>query len=643
MVTLALKPINMSDLNLISEQLPLMFEENFLEHHAGQIIQDPKFAIIELVANCWDAGATQVEISYPENTGETFFIKDNGTGMNLNEFKLRWNNLNYNRIKHRGKDVEFPKGKGNRNRLAFGKNGIGRHAMFCFGNEYYIETVKDGTYTKAKVAKSKGEKPFDVFIEETKPKQGHSTFISGKVERNLMLREQSVIDLIGSKFISDPEFIIIVNSSKVLLTDLDNNSIIKEIDTDNGGKIIIRRFEGERNRTTQQQGVAWWVQKRLVGTPSWDGVSGRLIDGRNSIAKKYVYIVEVDFLKQNVKADWSGFHASAEINIVKQIALDFINDDLTSLLSETRRDRKNDAFIANTDVLKTLPKFVKEDISEIVDQLQKDCPTFGHHELESTVKILALMEKSRSGYELLDKLSKFNDHDIDDLNSLLAEWSITDIKKVLNVLRWRLELVTELERLVDNATTDELHDLQPLFERGLWIFGPEFESISFISNRTLSTIIKAYFGDRILNNPKRRPDFVILSDSSIGAYSRDSYDIAHEIDGIRSVVIVELKRGGFEIDDKEKDQAMYYAREIRKSGKVDRTTKITCYVLGSLISKDAEEKNIDGQITIIPMRYSTVISKAKARLFNLIDQLERFKQESQNSSTQDYEPELFAI
>lgn len=641
MAILAINKVEMLTTN--NEQLPLMFEENFLEHHAGQIIQDPRFAIVELVANCWDAGATKVEILYPENNGDIFFIKDDGIGMTTDDFKLRWNNLNYNRLKHQGKEVEFPKGRKNRNRLAFGKNGVGRHAMFCFTNEYYIETTRNGVYTKAKVVKSKGERPFDVFIEETKPKKGHGTFISGVVQRNLVLQEQSVIDLIGSKFIADPEFVIVVNSSKVLMTDLDKNAVIRTIDFTDGNKAVIRRFEGERNRTTQQQGVAWWVQNRLVGVPSWEGISGRLIDGRNPIAKKYVYVVEVDFLKSNVKADWSGFHSSPEIIEVKQAVLDFINNDLLTLLSETRRERKNDAFAANTDVLKSLPKFVKEDISEIVDELQRDCPTFGHNELETTVKILATMEKARSGYELLEKLAKFNHHDIDDLNNVLAEWSITDIKKVLNVLRWRLELVTELERLVDNSTTDELHDLQPLFERGLWIFGPEFESISFISNRALSTIIKTFFADRILDNPKKRPDFVILPDASIGAYSRDSYDLAHEIDGIGSVVIVELKKGGFEINDKEKDQAMYYAREIRKSGKVDKTTKITCYVLGSSINKDAEEKNNDGSITIIPMRYSTVISKAKARLFNLIDKLESFKIENKIIDTQDFQPELFAI
>lgn len=641
MIILAPKQLNMSHSN--NEELPLLFGENFLEHHAGQIIQDPRFAIIELIANCWDAGATKVEISYPENIGETFFISDNGIGMTTDEFKLRWNNLNYSRIKHQGKEVEFPKGKKNRKRLVFGKNGVGRHAMFCFTDEYFIETTKNGVCTQARVVRSKSDKPFDIFIEEVKSKKQHGTFISCKVYKNLSLREQSVIELIGSKFIADPEFVTVVNGSKVLMTDLDGNSIIKEIDFINGGKAIIRRFEGEKNRTTQQQGVAWWVLNRLVDTPSWDGISGRLIDGRNPIAKRYVYIVEVDFLKPYVKTDWSGFHVTPEINDIKQAILDFINEDLSLLLSETRKERKDEAFAANTAVLKSLPKFVKEDIGEIVDQLQKDCPTFGHNELESTVKILANMEKARSGYELLEKLSKFNHHDIDDLNNVLAEWSITDIKKILNILRWRLELVTELERLVDNSTTDELHDLQPLFERGLWIFGPEFESISFISNRTLSTIIKKYFIERVLDNPKRRPDFVILPDASIGAYSRDSYDVGHEIDGIGSVVIVELKRGGFEIDDKEKDQAMYYAREIRKSGKVDKTTKITCYVLGSSVNKDAEEKNFDGNITVVPMRYQTVISKAKGRLFNLIEQLEKFKEENRTSSSRNFQAELFAI
>jgi len=40
----------------------MWFDDNFLKTHAGQIIHDPDIAIIELVANSWDAGARIVKI-----------------------------------------------------------------------------------------------------------------------------------------------------------------------------------------------------------------------------------------------------------------------------------------------------------------------------------------------------------------------------------------------------------------------------------------------------------------------------------------------------------------------------------------------------------------------------------------------------
>ena len=82
------------------KQQPLFFEDRFLESWAGSIITNPSIAIVELVANCWDAYATKVEIAWPnksENYG--FIIADNGTGMTKNEFEgfcrsecmSRWN------------------------------------------------------------------------------------------------------------------------------------------------------------------------------------------------------------------------------------------------------------------------------------------------------------------------------------------------------------------------------------------------------------------------------------------------------------------------------------------------------------------------------------------------------------------------
>jgi HSP90 family molecular chaperone len=144
------------------ENLEFAFGDNFLKHHAGQIITDQRFAIIELVANSWDAGAAKVEIKWPINSDRIFEIKDNGIGMTYNEFRQRWCTLNYNRLDEQGREVTFPNNVKKNRRMAFGRNGIGRHAMFCFSDTYEIITQKDGELTHAKVTLESGSKPFDI-------------------------------------------------------------------------------------------------------------------------------------------------------------------------------------------------------------------------------------------------------------------------------------------------------------------------------------------------------------------------------------------------------------------------------------------------------------------------------------------------
>ena len=66
------------------------FEESFIKKSLNQ----PEIAIIELIANSWDAKATKVKIDWPiiKNivNGETFTISDNGEGMSKSEFEERW-------------------------------------------------------------------------------------------------------------------------------------------------------------------------------------------------------------------------------------------------------------------------------------------------------------------------------------------------------------------------------------------------------------------------------------------------------------------------------------------------------------------------------------------------------------------------
>lgn len=607
------------------ENLEFAFGDNFLKHHAGQIITDQRFAIIELVANSWDAGAAKVEIKWPINSDRIFEIKDNGIGMTYNEFRQRWCTLNYNRLDEQGREVTFPNNVKKNRRMAFGRNGIGRHAMFCFSDTYEIITQKDGELTHAKVTLESGSKPFDIKFFEREETSGNGTTIKTLVKDIKLIEEQKVMELIGSSFIADPEFKIYVNDKEVHFMNLEHLSKTFIVKIDGIGDIVIKRFETEKGRTIKHNGVAWWVNNRLVGQPEWKGVEGRLIDGRNPIAKQYTYIIISDILTDQVRPDWSGFYSNENVVIVHKKVYDYIAEDLSNLMYESRRERKKEVLYANRETLKGLSDISKHDVSHFIDELQLKCPTFGVTELEATVEVLAKFEKARSGYALLEKLAKLDVNDIDSLNMLLDEWSIEDAKKVLNELRYRLDLIKKLDELVDNHTTDELHDLQPLFERGLWIFGPEFESISYISNRSLSTIVKKFLQDKgkpVLENPSKRPDFVVLPDTSIGIYASDRFDENHQVDGFSQIIIVELKKGGFKISLDEKSQALNYARELRRSGKIDQETKIICYVLGSSIAAEDNVKMTDGQTEIIPRRYNSILRQANARTFNLLQKLE---------------------
>ncbi len=50
------------------------------------IANAPEVALTELVANAWDAGATEVKIIVPEDVDEYLTIEDDGTGMSERHF-----------------------------------------------------------------------------------------------------------------------------------------------------------------------------------------------------------------------------------------------------------------------------------------------------------------------------------------------------------------------------------------------------------------------------------------------------------------------------------------------------------------------------------------------------------------------------
>lgn len=174
-----------------------------------------------------------------------------------------------------------------------------------------------------------------------------------------------------------------------------------------------------------------------------------------------------------------------------------------------------------------------------------------------------------------------------------------------------------------SSKADELHDLQPLFEKGLWIFGPEYEAVDFRSNRGMAHVIKKFLNiEEEVAVTKRRMDFIVLPDATIGIYGADAYAPDGEVSGLRKVMILELKKGGFDLTQKELDQGRDYAKELRLTGAVHQETDLVVYVLGATLEPGLERSTHGAHTSVDPMTYDVVLNRVRARTFNLQKKLQ---------------------
>lgn len=616
------------------ESLLPRFGSNFLNDHARLIISNPAIALVELVANAWDAGADRVDITWPDPELADIVIRDNGIGMTDSEFIQRWTELNYNRLATQGSAVVVRSRSDKPTRVAYGRNGKGRHSAFCFADEYTVETWRKGQANKFLVRKTSGIATRPFFIKQlssySTDQSASGTVINIPIARNPM-KVAAVRDLIGSKFVVDPDFKVFLNGELVQLTDLSHILETRIVSILGFGDVQVHSIDSHRTgRTSKQHGVAWWVNKRLVGESSWRGFDEALLDARTSEAKRYTFVVEADLLAGSVSDDWNEFRNTASVKAVQKEVKKHVLERLREMMRVTHHERKVAALRANARNVRSLPTNAQNRVGQFVDELQTRLPGVDQKHLNATVNVISKLEYARSGYRLLEQLAKLDVHDIDTLSTILKDWSIQEAWEVLDELGWRLDLIKKMERFLENPSADELHDIQPLFENGLWIFGPEYDTIAFASNRTLKTVIEKFFNDtlkRPLINTRNRPDIVALPDTSIGIYSTESFDDRHEVDGIKSVLIIELKRGGFEINMDERYQALRYANELRKSGKVQDLTQITAFVLGTHVSMDARKEISEGNNTVIyPRSYSTVLQQAYARTFRISQRIKKLKE-----------------
>lgn len=610
----------------MAESQGALFDERFLDRHAGEIIRDPEVAVVELVANAWDAWATRVEIRWAERGNEqTFSIEDNGKGMSEAQFLRRWRTLDYNRLTEEGPSAAPPEDLAAFGpRRPYGRNGKGRHAAFRFGDPYLVRTWCDRREITYEVRRGTSA-PFELTLKSAREGVAkHGTEISAPGAAGVNMTAQEVREAIGTRFLSDPNFKVVVDGTEVSFQDVPSGKL-HEMDvvvSDFGTARLIVIDTLKADKTTRQHGIAWWIDKRLVGRPGWSDFD---LDGRTSEAKRFQFIVQADFLAEAAATlpDWSGFNTR---NPAWLAAKDAVFAKIREFLAAFTAERRGETKAAVRDNLSgtvvRLAPASRDRWNDFVDAVVDTCPSMSADDVQQVAGILAKLELAESKYGLIQQLHAMKPGDFDELNTLLTNWTVRTAKIALDEVQSRLKLIEELDQKLRDETLSEVGDLQPLFERSLWVFGPEFESLEFTSNRGMSEVIRKIFGKDMPGSLKR-PDFVMLPDGSAGFYSRDSHDLGHEVDGVSRLVIAEIKKTGVVIGSKEKEQPWRYVKELIEKGLVTEASTVTCYVLGSRVdqTETGDRTEWSGRVTIIPMSYNVFIRRAEKRMLGLRDKL----------------------
>lgn len=603
-----------------------LFEEDYLLRELGQVAHVPQVALTELVANAWDAGAARVGIILPAEIGGTLTIDDDGHGMTPPQFKKCWMTLRYDRLKHQGATVEFPPGRFARSRRAYGRNGVGRHGLLCFADEYQVETWRDGTLATFIVGTESGPSPFVLRSEKLDKRVGSGTRLSVQVARKLPDADE-ILTVIATRFIHDPEFEIRVNGALRSFTEIEGRVSEETLDLGDGRSATVIVVDSTRlNHSSVHQGIAFWVQRRLVGTPSWAIGQVANFDGRTRFARRYKVIVDTQGYESEIEHDWTAFRATDNVRELYRATAEHIGKVAQELAAEIVDAASEDALSQNRNELATLGQGARLEVAEFTKVIAQTHPTISPDFLATAVKAVINLEKSKSGAALLQKLSALAPDDIAGLDRLLTEWSIKDALRVLDEIDSRISVIETIRRLADDPHTDELHTLHPLILRSRWLFGPEFESQEYCSNATLQTIAHELFKSTEAQfiNERNRPDIVVLPDkTTLQITGIESFDLADPaLIQLHQVLLIELKKGGFELTRKEVNQADGYVQDIATSGAISGTPYICAWVVGQKVAAGvALDKEVgDGNRKYGRIRattYGTLVDTANRRLLKL--------------------------
>jgi hypothetical protein len=511
----------------------------------------------EIVANSWDADATQVSIKLPTGTVDNLSeitIEDNGIGMTNEEINDKFLRIGRKRREEKDGD-KTPKG-----RKPMGCKGIGKLAPFGVAKVVEVDTCSDHVANSfrmnidrileaAKLHQPYLPEPIKINVKDARRSGTKITLKT--LKRTTPIDVDSYRKGIAKRFsIIGRDFVVVVNGKKVAPDDW-----LKQEDM---------QYSWTYNNAAIDDSHPDWVVNGWLGTtrfPSPEEERGVIVMARGKLCQdtpfyfgavvgekiSYAYIAGIlhaEFLdaeEDNIATHraqflWESPAGAALMEWGKKEL-----QKVANTWSENRRRDREKVIREDPEFkewLETLPRAEAKLANKVIGAITKD-------ELitDERRKELAGFMKDSFEHQAFQELVAALPEEPDDAQLIEAfeEWGLIEAKEILQMVKGRISTIEQFVKFVrENAR--EKPTIHNFFKEWPWILDPTWTQWN--DEVHFSQLLRDNFPDGKLDEPNRRIDFVCIG----------AGDTVH---------IIELKRPGYKINADDLEQLFRYVSFVR--------------------------------------------------------------------------------
>ena len=591
---------------------------NVLNHLGINLYSNVPAVLSEVVANSWDADATEVNIEIED---KSITITDDGHGMDEEDINKKYLTVGYKKRDHAKVTAEY-------DRPVMGRKGIGKLSLFSIANTIEIHTVKSRTKSGFRMStkdvedlieqnnRNKENKPYypdslddvDITLDNNGTKIILTDLKKRKSNLETYLRKRIArrFSIIGDEY----NFSVEINGKPIQITDRDYFRKMRYLwyfGEDSKKYVDYCKLEDSQFAEKVDDNVEILSEdgklKDTYSVTGWIGTvekSGDLTDkeGDDNL-NKIVIMVRGKLAQEDILEDFreGGLYTKYLIGEINADFLDLDDEDKEDIATSNRQEiiKDDPRYIALrkwvNDALKLIQKRWLErqkkkgviDAREIpaiakwLDDLQGDrkkhantmLGKIGQLELEDIQRVdlykycvLAfenLMHKER--LSVLDNLTAENIGDVAIIFKDLADYEAARYYQTIND---RLTVIEAFKQMVDENVVEKM--IQEFLPKEFWLLDPSWERVNdglHVEER-VTTAFKQI--NEKLSTEERNGRIDIRYKKMAGQH-----------------VIIELKRPGVKISQYDLAKQVYKYRiamekQLEKAGFVDETLEIVCIV-----------------------------------------------------------------